>query len=298
MSKWIVNLKEQTASSEDIKFKLTKSISGEYQAEVADKTEGEKLRKKSVDGQAQILERAKEAYKKGLVAKNVNEVLRGLMQELIYPAVLGTGMVFLLMRSTMESKSKDCFLDPAFWFGLIVILFFIGCFVSMFLVEEDKYSKKLFAFDLMEAILIFFILHFLKLTKTIWECPDLFEFYICFAAVIFIQYVWLKSGGVVRESSFALIITTLITLAEGAYFLKLAPEIKWAWVYIAGLLTVCLSIYWVELKDQIISTEPRTDKLFETKRSQVQTIYNTGLDISKTIYREGLDKVKEIFPNW
>ena len=58
--------------------------------------------------------------------------LRDLMYGLIYPAVLGTGLVLSGQRMTKEASVVAALIDPALWVAAAAGLFFAASFASVF----------------------------------------------------------------------------------------------------------------------------------------------------------------------
>ena len=85
----------------------------------------------------------------------MNAVLRKLMLSLIYPAVHGAGLLWLVSGWASTSPITDVFFDPRSYLALWLVLFFAASFIMTELLPEGKYGKAAFFCDLAEAAILF-----------------------------------------------------------------------------------------------------------------------------------------------
>jgi hypothetical protein len=100
--------------------------------------------------------------------------LQDLMYGLIYPGVLGTGLVLSGQRATKEASVVAALTDPALWVAAAAGLFFAVSFASVFEepqkedATEEWYGWTPFLIDLVEVVLMFACFYFLGL----FEVPN------------------------------------------------------------------------------------------------------------------------------
>lgn len=116
--------------------------------------------------------------------------LRELMTGLYYPAVLGAGIVFLLLLFSHTHPLSDTLWDFRFWFGFLFSLFFSFSYFTILQAPGANYNFGTFALDLVESILIFCAFGSLGLYETPPEEPHRATAYGLFIAVIVIENIW------------------------------------------------------------------------------------------------------------
>ncbi len=100
--------------------------------------------------------------------------LQDLMYGLIYPGVLGTGLVLSGQRATKEASIAAALTDPALWVAAAAGLFFAASFASVFEEPQKKneneewYGWWPFVIDSVEVVLMFACFYFLGL----FEVPN------------------------------------------------------------------------------------------------------------------------------
>lgn len=122
-----------------------------------------------------------------------------LMYGLVYPAVLGTGMVLTAERITGDGSFSLAFFDPSVQLSIAASLVFAASFVSAFHLQSDvagkvenlSYNIVALLLDFLEVALMFLCFHFLKLFQAPanpW--PNAGMAYLMMVADIPLQYVW------------------------------------------------------------------------------------------------------------
>src|SRR5258708_5053297 len=91
---------------------------------------------------------------------------KSLMQGLYYPAILGTGIVLLLVRFTMHTSIGATLSDLAIYFGFLFTLFFSASFLINQDVPDNEYRATAFILDLGEIVLVFLGYYVLGLYNT------------------------------------------------------------------------------------------------------------------------------------
>jgi len=161
--------------------------------------------------------------------------LQQLMYGLIYPGVLGTGIVLTAVRAAHEPFGQVV-LDPSVLVGIVTGLFFCASFDSAFYWPEDekskgRYGRKAFAVDVVEVALMFTCFHFLRLfedpTRTV--APNLPAAYGFLAADVLLQFLWrgavgLKMGFRWEMRVFATVIL-IIGAVGGGYYRWINPAV-------------------------------------------------------------------------
>ena len=139
-------------------------------------------------------------YRERFVKPGTIGSLKDIMYGLIYPAVLGTGLVFFVLRVAKEQASW--LTDPVPYLALATGLFYILSFTALSEKSEDSaqlsYDLLPFFLDLIEVGLMFGCFKFLGLLEDHpAPLPNLLPAYACLLAdVIVLQILWRLSAGV------------------------------------------------------------------------------------------------------
>jgi hypothetical protein len=124
----------------------------------------------------------------------VQTPLQQLMYGLIYPAVLGTGIVLTGVRGAHDGSFFNALLDPSIQLGFIAGLFFCASFDSAFYWpprQSGHYSAWAFGVDFIEVVLMFICFHYLRLFELPEKpLPNLRVAYAMLAADVVLQYGW------------------------------------------------------------------------------------------------------------
>ena len=118
------------------------------------------------------------------------KALRDMMLGLYYPAVLGAGIVFLLLFLSEDQDFWERLGDFRFWFGLLFVMFFSFSYFTIGEVSQDAYSPYTFVCDIAESILVFCAFAFLGLSVTPATQPHRATTYYLFAGTIGLENVW------------------------------------------------------------------------------------------------------------
>jgi hypothetical protein len=119
-----------------------------------------------------------------------------LMYGLIYPAVLGTGIVLTGVRAAHHSSTINALLDPSIQLGVMAGLFFCASFDSAFYwpagTTINDYKKAAFGLDFVEVVLMFICFHYLRLFEdpTKLQEPCLSVAYLRLMADVLLQVLW------------------------------------------------------------------------------------------------------------
>lgn len=151
--------------------------------------------------------------------------LRDVMYGLIYPAVLGTGLVLAGQRSTKEPSVVAAVTDPALWVAAAAGLFFCVSFASVFeepqkpVKEGEWYGWWPFLIDSVEVVLMFACFYFLGLFEVPnVPPPELHWAYGLLIAEIWWQCLWRKSVGLDPLRLWGMKVGVTIVLALGWVF--------------------------------------------------------------------------------
>jgi hypothetical protein len=149
---------------------------------------------------AYALTHAKEFQRK-FSPPGIIDPLRDIMYGLIYPAVLGTGLVLLVLHLTRGSSPASWLQDPAVYPAIAAGFFYTFSFTALSETEEDKtrlcYQWFAFFVDWAEVALMFGCFYFLGLMDEKMPGPRLVPVYILlFADVLLVQPVWRLVAGV------------------------------------------------------------------------------------------------------
>lgn len=115
------------------------------------------------------------------------------MYELLYPAVLGAGIVGMAMRLASDSSTTDPNFIARASLGLLFLVFFCASFMAS---KQGTYTPLAFWLDVVEVVLMFFGFYWLRLFSP--ECHDLLieGLYVLLIALIILQILWRKAVGV------------------------------------------------------------------------------------------------------
>jgi hypothetical protein len=126
-----------------------------------------------------------------------------LMYGLLYPGVLGAGIVLTAVRAAHDDSASKALLDPAIHVAVTSAIFFMASFVSAFYwptttphaLHLPRYSVGAFACDVAEIVLMFICFHYLGLFElpTI-VVPSLFPAYTALAVDVLLQFAWRKAA--------------------------------------------------------------------------------------------------------
>jgi len=128
-----------------------------------------------------------------------------LMYGLLYPGVLGTGIVLTGVRAAHDLSLSHALLDPAIHVAVTATVFFMASFVSAFYWPPPSahaahipgYSKGAFVFDLAEIVLMFICFQCVGL----FELPEivaprLLPAYTALAIDVLLQLPWRWAAGI------------------------------------------------------------------------------------------------------
>lgn len=114
-----------------------------------------------------------------------------LMQGMLYPAMLGTFIVFYVRKFVLYGRWDLAFLFRIdLLFSSVLIFYFCLSYIVTESITEKGYNYKFFIVDVLEAITISLCLYFLGLEDHIKYEMDLFGFYITIAGILIISLVW------------------------------------------------------------------------------------------------------------
>lgn len=164
--------------------------------------------------------------------------LQQLMYGLIYPAVLGTGIVLTGVRAAHHSSAIDALLDPSIQLGVMAGLFFCASFDSAFYWPAGKtghYTGRAFALDFLEVILMFICFHYLRLFEDPVKLlePFLPAAYIMLMADVLLQFFWRMAVGLDWRYRWVLRTSVAGVLLLGALFGQ-----RFWWINVAVSLAV------------------------------------------------------------
>ena len=150
--------------------------------------------------------------------------LRDVMYGLIYPAVLGTGLVLSGQRATKEPSVMDAVKDPALWVAAAAGLFFCASFASVFEEPEkatqgEWYGWWPFLIDSVEVVLMFACFYFLGLFEVPQVPPPvLYWAYGLLIAEIWWQCLWRWRVGLKAMRLWGMKVGVSIVLALGLIY--------------------------------------------------------------------------------
>jgi hypothetical protein len=178
-------------------------------------------------------------------APEVSTPLQQLMYGLIYPAVLGTGIVLVGVRAAHHSSAINALLDPSIQLGLMAGLFFCASFDSAFywpVGQQGHYTRRAFGVDVVEVILMFVCFHYLRLFEDPVKlvAPFLPFAYGTLAADVLLQFGWRKLVGLDWKYRWLLRLGIAVVLVFGAV---LGQRSSWVNVVISLAVGVFVIIY-------------------------------------------------------
>jgi hypothetical protein len=121
----------------------------------------------------------------------MNGILRKLMLSLIYPAVHGAGLLWLVSGWASTSPITDVFFDPRSYLALWLVLFFAVSFIMTELLPENSYGGRAFLCDLAEAAILFVC--FVNLGYVVPESTgraDIRLVFLLLAIIPLIEWIW------------------------------------------------------------------------------------------------------------
>jgi quinol monooxygenase YgiN len=140
------------------------------------------------------------------------------MTGLYFPAVVGTGLVFLLL---LCSHVDTWWFDFRFYFGFLFVCFFSFSFYTLINAGEGGYRFEVFFYDLIESIFVFFAFGFLGLYEAPQLQPRRVSTYLLFAGVILVENLWAYAVRRRRDNvKFCLSIAAIVLLLITAYYLR------------------------------------------------------------------------------
>jgi hypothetical protein len=173
------------------------------------------------------------------------------MYGLLYPGVLGTGIVLTAVRAAHDDSVSQALLDPSIHVSVTACMFFMASFVSAFYwpppaahaVQPHRYSGSAFTCDLVEIVLMFICFHFLGLFElpTIIE-PNLLCAYLVLAADVLLQFIWRKSAHIKEwNRMWKLRCSVAVVMVLGAFFGKASPTVT----ILIALFVLAFVVYYV-----------------------------------------------------
>lgn len=170
--------------------------------------------------------------------------LQQLMYGLIYPGVLGTGIVLTAVRAAHEPFGKVV-QDPSVLLGIVAGLFFCASFDSAFYWpadEKGRYGRMAFLIDVVEVAFMFACFHFLRLfedpTRTVAAyLPAAYAF---LAGDVLLQFLWRWAVGLKKRYRWQMRAFAALILILGACF---GSSYAWINPAVCGLFLVLLIVY-------------------------------------------------------
>ncbi len=167
--------------------------------------------------------------------------LKDIMYGLIYPAVLGTGLMFSVLRATKERSAYARLHDPSLYLAVATGAFYVLSFTGPFEMRADRvkisYRWPAFLIDWCEVALMFLCFYYLGLlddeVKDAWLSPA----YAClFVDVALIQPLWRLLAGVPVHTEWKSRLIVAVMLAAGSVVGLLKGAIHpWADAFVALL---------------------------------------------------------------
>ncbi|HEX3351735.1 MAG TPA: hypothetical protein VHS34_02845 [Terriglobales bacterium] len=184
--------------------------------------------------------------------------LHQLMYGLIYPAVLGTGIVLIGVRAAHQHGFLAAVTDPSVLLGVMACTFFAASFDSAFYWPADSpnaaYSRSAFWLDVGEVIVMFVCFHFLRLFEDpkALEPANLWPVYLALGLGVASQYGWRKVVGLKWEQKWALRLAISVLLFAGIYL----AHFDW--------FNICAAVAMIGFVIIYVLTDPR----YKTKEMQ------------------------------
>ena len=181
----------------------------------------------------------------------VSGPLQQLMYGLIYPAVLGTGIVLIGVRAAHHASAIHALLDPSIQLGVMAGLFFCASFDSAFYWpagQNGRYTSLAFCVDAVEVILMFVCFHYLRLFEDPVKLvpPFLPVAYGALTADVLLQFAWRKAAGLDPLYRWLLRSSIAAVLLLGAFF---GEQYRWVNVAIGLAVIVFIVVYVVSDPD-------------------------------------------------
>jgi hypothetical protein len=118
------------------------------------------------------------------------------MQGLYYPAVLGTGIWFLVQKIVIAPSGLDMVSDLSNYFALLLLVYFSLSYSIDQYINPDQYKATSFMLDLGIIIILFIAFYHLGLFKPDGpQPPDYRRFYLTLIAIPVLQQLWNHSVG-------------------------------------------------------------------------------------------------------
>ena len=174
---------------------------------------------------------------------------RYIMYGMVYPAVLGTGLVLAVLRAIKEETAYSRIHDSALYVGLAAGLFYSFSFTSGSEKKDDKtdiaYRWPTFLIDFLEVILMFLCFYFLGLLDDHVIDPRLSPTYaVLLIDVVVIQPIWRLIAGVDVLYYFWFRVVVAITLIAGVLMgLKPGEVHPWVDLLVCFVISVCVFLY-------------------------------------------------------
>lgn len=193
--------------------------------------------------------------------------LQRIMYELLYPGVLGSGIVLGIVRATHFDSLAQMAVDPSLWIDLCACLFYTVSFVSSDGPENKKdlvfaYGWQAFFVDVLESGLMFFCFNRLRLfdepSDYIWHHPAVTCAYSLLALdVIAVQPLWRK---IVRMNAYdpvVLRLSVFLLMIAGMLFALFCKQGSVATNIIVSI-SVCLCVLFYALTDDRYFVDQKT----------------------------------------
>jgi hypothetical protein len=174
--------------------------------------------------------------------------LKDMMYGLIYPAVLGTGLVLLVLHMTKEPSATAGFLDPVLYPAIAAGFFYTLSFTALSETAEDKaklsYQWLPFIVDWFEVGLMFGCFYSLGLLDERVTTPRLMAVYgFLLADVAIIQPIWRLVAGVNIRTFFKARVMVGLALVVGMISSSYPPVHPWVDILIAAVVIVFVVFY-------------------------------------------------------
>jgi hypothetical protein len=172
-----------------------------------------------------------------------------MMYGMIYPAVLGTGLVLAVLRATKEASPYSRFHDSALYVAFAAGLFYSFSFTSGSEKKADKtdiaYRWPTFLFDFLEVILMFLCFYFLGLLDDHVVDPRLSPAYgFLLIDVVIIQPLWRLIAGVdVLDYFWFRAIIAIALIAGGIFGLHSGVVHPWVDLLVCLVVSFCVFLY-------------------------------------------------------
>jgi hypothetical protein len=123
-------------------------------------------------------------------------ILWGLMQGLYYPAVLGTGLWYLIQKLLMHATMHEAITDMSNYFAVMLIVYFSISFAINQNISQKAYGIFAFGLDFVEIVLVFIAFYHIGLFKPNEPQPAKYSyFYLFLVPVPILQQIWNRAVG-------------------------------------------------------------------------------------------------------